>query len=153
MFLDACFDNFWGSGFQGLEEEYSNLENRWMALYDNDNIASFSLIFKTDNSEVNIPVSYVYRMYNFLGNLKKLREENPVKYGKLKQSIIIVKSGNLRFLLKMLFSLIAPFANVYIVSNDETCEEVKLKIMRNIPVIVDPSNDNIAFIKAGKSWF
>ncbi len=143
--------NFGKTGWDAFDEEFNNLKKTWMDLYENDKIISFSLIFKTTDSDFTIPINYVYKMYNFMKKIKNLNSKNPLKYGKLQQSLVVIKSGNIRFLLGMLFKLISPLSDVYIVSDDALCDKIKPYIINNIAV--DMKIEGVTLINAKTSRF
>lgn len=141
--------NFGNSDTNDFDIEFNNMKKKWMSLYEKDEIEKFTLVFKTDDSDFSIPIQYVYHMHIFLSELKGLRNENPLKYSKLSQTIITIKSGNLRFLLNMLFKLISPFSNVYIVSTDELSDTILSYVKKGNKI---PTNiDDVTYIPAGSS--
>lgn len=141
--------NFGSTSGEDFNVEFENMKKKWKSLYENDNIEKFSLVFKTDESDFSIPIQYVYYMHVFLSELRGLRYENPVKYGKLNETIITIKSGNLRFLLNMLFKLISPFSNVYLVSDDKQTDTILYYVKNNREI---PKNiDDVTYIPAGSS--
>ena len=141
--------NFANSDYNGFDKEFNNMKNKWMSLYEDDSIEKFTLVFKTDDSDFSIPIQYVYHMHVFLSELKGLRSEKPLKYSKLSQTIITIKSGNLRFLLNMLFKLISPFSNVYIVSNDKSTDNILNYVKKSMNI---PNNlEDVTYIPGGST--
>jgi hypothetical protein len=113
--------NFGGCEF---EVEYKSMVETWMDLYNDENINRFTLVFKAREEGVSPPISYVYRLSKFIREIKKLRKNNPVKYGKLEQTIVMITSSTFKTLLDMLFTMITPLSAIYITSTHENVEKI-----------------------------
>jgi len=98
-----------------IEEQYNNMTNMWLSYYEDNSIDNFTLVFKGDDDN-NIPVNYVYRLSKFIKKIKNKRKKEFIKYNKLSQSVVMIKSKYMRTLLNLLFTLVTPLSDLYITS-------------------------------------
>ena len=92
------------------DEEFDNFLQDWENLYKRNQ--NFVLFF--DTSDVGfVSMKYAFRMRGFI---RRLKTQFP---DLLDRSLIKVRSGWVRFLLKIIFSLEKPVADVYIHSGNE----------------------------------
>jgi hypothetical protein len=131
---DNCVIEF-NFGIYEFEVEYNSMVETWMNLYDDETITCFTLVFKSCEEGVSPPISYVYRLSKFIKEIKSRMKVNPVKYGKLEQSIVMITSPVVKRLLYMLFSMITPLSNIYIVSTHENVENIVGFIERGEDVV------------------
>ena len=106
-------------GVSGFDTEYNAMVDKWMELYNDDNIKKFTLVFKACDEGASPPLSYVYRLSKFLKDIKKRRKTERDKYNKLEQSVVMITSKTIKLLLDTLFKLVTPLSTIYIVSTNE----------------------------------
>lgn len=114
---DSCIIEF-NFNMNNIEDDYNNMINAWLGYYEDNSIDKFTLVFK-GNDDSNIPIKYVYKLSNFIKKIKNKRKKEYDKYNKLSQSIVIIKSKNMRMLLNLLFTLVTPLSDLYITSSIE----------------------------------
>tara|TARA_A100001015_G_C14513954_1_gene527737 strand:+ start:86 stop:508 length:423 start_codon:yes stop_codon:yes gene_type:complete len=104
------------------DEDLKNFMDKWFELYDKKKY--FSFLFNTTNCGL-ISIRYCYIFSKFLKELKSKEE----KY--LNQSIIIVNSKWIRYLLKTTFYIQKPISPVYMVTDESTALEVYKRVIDN----------------------
>lgn len=102
------------------DQDLKNFMDKWFELYDQKKY--FSFLFDTSDCGL-ISIRYCSIFSKFLKELKS-REE---KY--LNQSVIIVRSKWIRYLLKTTFFIQRPISPVYLVNDEQTAYEVYNRIM------------------------
>ena len=99
------------SGTIESDSDFTDFTKKWLQLYERKQ--DFELIFETKNIGL---ISPIYSIYTglFIRSLKKM---NP-QY--LKKSKIIVHNNFVYYLLKLVFSIESPVANVEIIFNNKS---------------------------------
>lgn len=92
------------------EESFEHFIQEWTSLISNNE--EYYFIFETEKCEY-VNVKYLFKMAAFIKKVKKLPEQ------KLQRSIIIMRNSALKTLLKLLFSVQRPTADVYICNSSE----------------------------------
>ena len=105
------------------DEDLDYFFNTWLKLYENKK--NFSFIFNTLECGL-IKIRYAYAVANFI---KLLKKNNKVHY--LENSILILNSKWMHYLLKTIFYIQKPISKVYIVSNIEEANSVYESISNN----------------------
>lgn len=141
----SCIIEF-NFNINNIEHDYNNMVQSWLSYYEDDNIDEFTLVFKGDNDN-NIPMSYAYKLSNFIKKIKNKRRKDYKKYNKLSQSIVLIKSKNMRMLLNLLFTLVTPIADLYITSNVEQTNILINNIEKGVTILPE----NVSGIKYIKS--
>lgn len=104
------------------EEEFEEIKSCWLKQYVNEK--DFYMIF--DTSEMNkLPLSYLYKLGKFAGNLKKLKKQY------LKSSILLIKSNFVRGLYSFYLKIQKPISKVYIVKYEEDVDIIINKLINN----------------------
>jgi len=142
---NSCIIEF-NFNINNIEEEYNNMTNIWLGYYQDNSIDNFTLVFKGDDDS-NIPINYVYRLSNFIKKIKNMRKKEYVKYNKLSQSVVMIKSKYMRALLNLLFTLVSPLSDLYITSNIEETYTIVDNIEKGNTIL--PENvKGITYIKS-----
>jgi hypothetical protein len=105
------------------DNDYYNFINKWIELYNQKKY--FKFIFNTKECGY-VNIKYTYKIASFIKKLKKQKTQY------LQSSIIIYYSGWIKFLLRFVFSLQSPVANVYLV-NGKNLNNDKIKDMSILP--------------------
>jgi hypothetical protein len=100
-------------------EEFEEIKKNWLKQYLNE--ADFYIIFDTSNMNT-LPISYIYKLSQFISNLKKIKNQY------LKASILLIKSNFVRNLYSFYLKLQKPISKVYIVKNEEDVEIIINKL-------------------------
>ena len=93
------------------ENEFNQFLNEWLTLYEDQN--DFTFLF--DTLEVgNPPLKYCIKMAQFIKQLRKK------EYQYLQESIILINSNKIKWMLEFIFAIAPPVARVYIYNvNDD----------------------------------
>jgi|TARA_Y100000389_G_C17414922_1_gene493121 hypothetical protein len=142
---ESCIIEF-NFNMNNIEHDYNHMINAWLGYYEDNNIDKFTLVFKGDNDS-NIPIKYVYKLSKFIKNIKNKRKEEYDKYNKLSQSIVIIKSKNMRILLDLLFTLVTPLSDLYITSSIEQTNMIIDNIEKGNTILPE-SVKGIKYIKS-----
>ena len=104
------------------EESFNHFIKEWTTLIQNNE--NYYFIFETEKCEY-VNIKYLFKMAAFIKKIKVLPEQ------KLQRSIIIIKNKALRTLLKLLFSVQSPSADVYVCNNSEEAYMIDTIIKTN----------------------
>ena len=104
------------------EESFNHFITEWNSLIQNNE--NYYFIFETEKCEY-VNINYLFKMAAFIKKIKALPEQ------KLQRSIIIIKNKALRTLLKLLFSVQSPTADVYVCNNSEEAYMIDTIIKSN----------------------
>lgn len=105
------------------DTDYNNFIDKWIELYNQERY--FKFIFNTkDCGYVNI--KYAFRMTSFIKKLKRRDKQY------LQSSVIIYYSSWIKFLLRFIFSIQSPVANVYLVNGNNLTLEKRRNIDKGI---------------------
>ena len=99
------------NGVPENDEDFNNFLTTWSSYNSERNSEQYVFVFDTTNVGMVNP-KYAIRMSSFIKELKK----NPQF---LKASVIRCNSSYTRFLLRIIFWIQKPVANVYIISNPD----------------------------------
>lgn len=105
------------------DTEFNKYLSDWMELYKRN--CNFYYIFDTTTTGL-INIKYCFKMSKFINKLKK------EKLTSLKCSVIILKSPSVIFLVKQLFKLTSPVADIYLVNDINDVNIIKYYIRENI---------------------
>lgn len=106
-------------GAIGSEANYLKFLEDWLNCYEQGQ--PFSFVFNTADMHLKwSDASYVYKLAKFMQELRLKKAAEPVKYGLLQESIIIVESSITSRLLTLLFSLKKPISTVTLCEPDMT---------------------------------
>ena len=103
-------------------EDFEEIKKNWMKQYLQER--DFYMIFDTSNMNT-LPISYLYKLGKFAGNLKKLEKQY------LKTSILLIKSDFVRGLYSFYLKIQRPISKVYIVKEDKDINIILNKILNN----------------------
>ena len=141
---ESCIIEF-NFNMNNIENDYNNMIKAWSGYYEDNSIDKFTLVFK-GNDDSNIPIEYVYKLSKFIKKIKNKRKKEYDKYNKLSQSIVIIKSKNMRMLLDLLFTLVTPLSDLYITSSIEQTNMIVENIEKGNTIL--PENvKGIKYIK------
>ena len=118
--------------------DFSAFLQKWIDLYENQK--NFTFIFDTTNVE-DVPIKYSFKMALFIKELKK----RPYHY--LQQSIILVNSQKVKYLLDFIFLIQSPVAPVYILYTEKVDNTQKIYNILNGNI-----GDNVTQINPGSSF-
>ena len=122
------------SGDLDSDNEFQEFLNKWTSYYDNKK----DYIFVFDTREVTFPpFKYCIQMAQFIKELRKK------EYQYLQESIIIINSNKVKWMLDFIFIIQPPVAPVYIYSsNNDINYSTNLNEIKNKPEIthIKPGN-------------
>jgi hypothetical protein len=104
------------------DEDLDDFMKQWFKLYDQKKY--FSFLFDTTDCGL-ISIRYCYIFSKFLKEIKSKEE----RY--LNQSVIIVNSKWIRYLLKTTFFIQKPVSPVYMVEDENTALQVYNRVINN----------------------
>lgn len=136
---NSCIIEF-NFNINNIEEQYNNMTTTWLSYYEDNSIDNFTLVFKGDDDN-NIPINYVYRLSKFIKKIKNKRKKDYVKYNKLSQSIVMIKSKYMRALLNLLFTLVSPLSDLYITSTIEQTNMITDNIEKGNTILPETLKD------------
>lgn len=114
------------------DTDYYDFIDKWIELYNQER--SFKFIFNTTNCGY-VKIKYAFKMINFIKKLKRCDKQY------LQSSIIIYNNNWIKYLLRFIFSVQSPVANVYLVNG----KNLTLEKIRNINKGILPDDTLIYF--------
>jgi len=107
-------------------DEFEEIKKNWLKQYLHEK--DFYMIFDTSNIN-KLPLSYLYKLGKFAGNLKKI----PTQY--LKTSILLIKSNFVRGLYSFYLKIQKPISKVYIVKEEKDINIIINKLLINENIV------------------
>jgi len=104
------------------EDDFNNITNFWLKQYLHKKF--FYIVFDTSNIK-KLPLTYLYKLGKFVGNLKKIK----IQY--LKTSIILIKSNFVRKLYSLYLKIQGPLSKIYIVKEENDIYIITSKLLKN----------------------
>ena len=123
-------------------EDFQNFLDTWNSYNSNNlNPNKTPYIFVFDTTEVGmVNMKYAIKMTSFIKELK--RQENQY----LKGSVIIVKNKYIKFLLKFIFFMQKPVADVHLTDSDDN--DFLNKLIAEINIGIEKPYNNVSIVRA-----
>jgi|TARA_Y100000385_G_C12596210_1_gene426837 hypothetical protein len=130
------------TGVPENNNDFQNFLDTWNAYNSNNlNPNKTPYIFVFDTTEVGmVNMKYAFKMTSFIKELK--RQENQY----LKGSVIIVKNKYIKFLLKIIFFMQKPVADVHLTDSDDT--KFLSQLISEVNTGIEKQYNNVSIVRA-----